>query len=389
MQSYPFTSQVTYDDNGLPLYDRAVDSAFLRQVFAAYFSDGVFYKPETALQVTAGGGLQVRVSPGICHIRGAMGIETAARSFTLTEAGAQPRIDTIVARLDLSQDVRSVELYVKPGTPAADPQRPALARDETRWELGLADIRVVGTAVTQADVSDTRLEAARCGVVAQTIGSLDTAPFFAQLEAALAEHRAEAAALTEYLRQQIIGVEDGAAWMLRTVYDPGGQNRDVFAAMAHLYKAALLADAWAGSGPYTQTAALAPLTGGPAVTADSVLTSGVLCEQTAEQATNEALQEVLGILNAGTAALGEDQVTVTVFERPAADIEAIWQIKQKDAPRTLVPGTNLEVGPGLALEDGVLRVDTADAVEKDNTLPVTSAAVHVETGNIEALMAAL
>ena len=35
MQSYPFTSQVTYDEQGLPLYDRAVDSAFLRKVFAA------------------------------------------------------------------------------------------------------------------------------------------------------------------------------------------------------------------------------------------------------------------------------------------------------------------------------------------------------------------
>ena len=34
-------------------------------------------------------------------------------------------------------------------------------------------------------------------------------------------------------------------------------------------------------------------------------------------------------------------------------------------------------------------VDTADAVEQDNTLPVTSAAVFVQTGNIEALLAAL
>ena len=34
-------------------------------------------------------------------------------------------------------------------------------------------------------------------------------------------------------------------------------------------------------------------------------------------------------------------------------------------------------------------LDTANAVEQDNTRPVTSAAVYVEIGNIEALLAAL
>lgn len=47
------------------------------------------------------------------------------------------------------------------------------------------------------------------------------------------------------------------------------------------------------------------------------------------------------------------------------------------------------IGAGLKVVDGKLTVDTADAVEQDNTLPVTSAAVFVQTGNIEALLAAL
>lgn len=46
----------------------------------------------------------------------------------------------------------------------------------------------------------------------------------------------------------------------------------------------------------------------------------------------------------------------------------------------------LEVGHGLKVLDGKITVDTADAVEADNTLPITSAAVHVEVGNIEALL---
>ena len=47
------------------------------------------------------------------------------------------------------------------------------------------------------------------------------------------------------------------------------------------------------------------------------------------------------------------------------------------------------VGGGLKVEGNVLSVDTAQRVEEDNTRPVTSAAVYVEIGNIEALLAAL
>ena len=48
-----------------------------------------------------------------------------------------------------------------------------------------------------------------------------------------------------------------------------------------------------------------------------------------------------------------------------------------------------KIGAGLKVVENELMVDTADAVEQDNTRPVTSAAVYVEIGNIEALLAAL
>lgn len=55
-----------------------------------------------------------------------------------------------------------------------------------------------------------------------------------------------------------------------------------------------------------------------------------------------------------------------------------------------VPSGSLSIGNGLKWESaGKLAVDTADKVERDNTKPVTSAAVHTEIGNIEALLAAL
>lgn len=48
-----------------------------------------------------------------------------------------------------------------------------------------------------------------------------------------------------------------------------------------------------------------------------------------------------------------------------------------------------KIGAGLKVVENELMVDTANAVEQDNTRPVTSAAVYVEIGNIEALLAAL
>lgn len=49
-------------------------------------------------------------------------------------------------------------------------------------------------------------------------------------------------------------------------------------------------------------------------------------------------------------------------------------------------GVYFRPGPTLTLKDGILDVNTADAAEKDNTLPITSAAVHTTVGNIELLL---
>ena len=54
-------------------------------------------------------------------------------------------------------------------------------------------------------------------------------------------------------------------------------------------------------------------------------------------------------------------------------------------------GGGYTIGDGLKLdaETNTLSVDTAEIVEKDNTKPVTSAAVYTEVGNINALLATI
>ena len=49
-------------------------------------------------------------------------------------------------------------------------------------------------------------------------------------------------------------------------------------------------------------------------------------------------------------------------------------------------GMNYIIGDGLKVEGRVLSVDTTNVVEEDNTKPVTSVAVHVQLGNVEALL---
>ncbi len=54
---------------------------------------------------------------------------------------------------------------------------------------------------------------------------------------------------------------------------------------------------------------------------------------------------------------------------------------------TLQTGTDFSVdNHTLKMENGVMRVNTAPSVEQDNTLPITSAAVFAEVGNINALL---
>lgn len=54
-------------------------------------------------------------------------------------------------------------------------------------------------------------------------------------------------------------------------------------------------------------------------------------------------------------------------------------------------GGGYNIGNGLKLDQptNTLSVDAADAVEEDNTKPITAAAVYAEVGNINALLETL
>ena len=70
-----------------------------------------------------------------------------------------------------------------------------------------------------------------------------------------------------------------------------------------------------------------------------------------------------------------------------AFISAIFGGEEKGEDSGGGGGTDYQIGPGLKLENNVLSVDTVDQVLEDNTKPVTSGAVYMELGNVEALLA--
>jgi hypothetical protein len=171
--------------NSEKLSDGSFDRVYLAETFAQYFasfiSNGVFGGKLAVLQVTPGTGLSVSVGSGQGYINGYWYENDTALVLPLAAAATQPRIDSVVLRLDLT--ARTVSLAVLTGTAAASPSAPALTRNDTTWELRLANVRVNANATTipATNVTDTRFDTAQCGLVHGVVDQLDTTGYGSRL----------------------------------------------------------------------------------------------------------------------------------------------------------------------------------------------------------------
>lgn len=75
-------------------------------------------------------------------------------------------------------------------------------------------------------------------------------------------------------------------------------------------------------------------------------------------------------------------LTLNGITYEVADKKAREALEKLDQGVAFTTDETLNLDP----ETGVLSVNTADVVEPDNTLPITSAAVHTTVGNIEILL---
>lgn len=186
MRSFPWDSLIVeWGEDGLPVYDRAYSASDWHEVYRTFFSNGIFVNSYEPFVVREAGGMKVTVSPGKCCINGVIGWEDETMELTLEAPSANDRIDTIVLRWDSSISGRFIDMYVKKGTMGDTPVAPMLDRNDTYYELGIADIYIPKYVheVAQFLITDTRLLSYRCGVVAPFM-RLDTTEFFEQLQAA-------------------------------------------------------------------------------------------------------------------------------------------------------------------------------------------------------------
>lgn len=194
MIGFPFDSYVSYDPQGNPIYDRAVSSQPLKTLISKLFSTGVMPNPSDNLQVFEGtSGMTVIVHPGFCVIEGGLKLEEENRTLEVQAADNNyDRIDTVVMRWDNNDAERKCDLYIVQGTPATSPVRPELNRVGSVYEIGLADIFVAKqtTSIPQYRITDTRMDAARCGIVS-SISEFDTTTLYEQVQSDLADFKSE------------------------------------------------------------------------------------------------------------------------------------------------------------------------------------------------------
>lgn len=106
----------------------------------------------------------------------------------------------------------------------------------------------------------------------------------------------------------------------------------IYSPASFKYAATYTLEGWTGGGPYTQTATLVPLDGGPAVTAGSKFDGPFMTEQVNDAETRATLLEVLSLINGAYVTLGDGTMTVSgVAEQPQAEIEVVVKIKQGGA----------------------------------------------------------
>lgn len=349
--SWPFNSTVTQDGQGNPVYSRTYSADVLARILSKYFRNGVFSDVSTSLQTVAATGMNVTVKPGDALINGRHFYEESNRTLAVQAAHATlDRIDTVVLRLNLAVEALTIDLYVVKGTAAATPAAPALTRNVSVWELGLANLLITkaSTTIPQQRITDTRTDSTRCGVVASIIGETDTTTYYAQIQADLAGFKAvEQAAFDEWFA----GVQD----ILNE--DAAGHLMNLMLYHAPItYTATLLASGWSANAPYTQTIAVNGVAATDTPTVDVVLDSVA--------ATAKAQLEAYGFV--GKIAAEDYAITAVCYDsKPTVNIPIILKIARNRTeasgdPSALITAETINMGDGYV---GTVR----EAIDSFNT----------------------
>ena len=172
--------------------DRKYSATDFTRFFADFYRNGIVADNTTYLQVMADSGMTLKINSGKAYINGGFFKPQTPTTITLADSSTvYPRYDLVVLRWD--KVLRSIYLDVVSGLETATPVYPALTRNETTFELGLAAVYVATNAssISQVNIVDLRFDNNYCGVVRGVFDTIDTTDLFAQYQAAWNEFVAQ------------------------------------------------------------------------------------------------------------------------------------------------------------------------------------------------------
>lgn len=168
--------------------DRKYKATDWAAYFANFIGNGVFPNPSSALRVSTNGDMTVSLSPGYAFINGYAYTNTDNLTLTIGPADAVlSRVDRVVLRCDFVN--REITAKVKAGVFNSNPVPPNLQRDVDAYELALCDIKIEPGImnILQSKITDQVLNTELCGIVTQTVQTIDTTELFRKLDAFIEE----------------------------------------------------------------------------------------------------------------------------------------------------------------------------------------------------------
>ena len=181
------TKERSYDYFWNSKDDRYYDADSMGDWLRPFFCNGVF---NGQMQVTANNDMSVTIAPGYGYINGKHRHFLTPTTLDLEVAsGTLNRIDAVMLRQDTT--LRKNYLLIVKGGNAATPTAPQPTREGAIYELKLADIYIAaGTVrITQAEITDTRMNAAVCGWVAATVKEIDFTQIQAQFDSYFSQYK--------------------------------------------------------------------------------------------------------------------------------------------------------------------------------------------------------
>lgn len=306
--------------------DRKYTTVQFSYLFNSLIKDGIFMHVGEHLNVKEGTGMQVNVGSGFAWFNSTWTRNDADYPIDISISDLlQVRIDAIVLEVDETVSSRTNSIKVITGTPASDPQKPTLTNtnDIHQYPLAYVTVGVGVTSITQANIENC-IGTDPCPFVTGVLDTIDATTLIAQWEAQFNEW-------FESLEDTLSG--DVAGNLLNMIQ----QNSASINAIAAKYEGKYTLDSWVASTSEEQAAgytlaqevALTAVTpGAPTVMESSEFLTGCGYEPTGVAATDEILDEVLEIVNAGkTKSLDGGKVRTVVKEKPSAEIVVNWVIR--------------------------------------------------------------